>query len=119
MLFTGIDIEDIKRFENKTLENDSKFLKRIFTDKELEYCFSCYSPAEHLAARFCAKEAFIKAISCALNRKVPYSKIEILKNKNNSPYINLIDNNDFEFNISLSLSHEKNKAIAFVILYEK
>ena len=35
----GIDIEEISRFENKDLKTDEKFLKRIFTDKEFEYCF--------------------------------------------------------------------------------
>ena len=36
----GCDIEENSRFEGKTLENDEKFLKRIFSEAELSYCFS-------------------------------------------------------------------------------
>ena len=57
----GVDIEEISRFENKTLENDSHFLYKIYTQNELDYCFSNAQPARHLAARFCAKEEIGRA----------------------------------------------------------
>ena len=63
MLGIGVDIEKISRFRNKTLEKDEYFLKIIFTDKELEYSFSDSKSAQHLCARFFAKEATIKALS--------------------------------------------------------
>jgi phosphopantetheine--protein transferase-like protein len=92
MLYTGIDIEDISRFQNKTLEKDSKFLNRIFTHNELEYCFKNANPAPHLTARFCAKEAAVKALSNLYPKLIQYSKIEILKKENGSVYVNpLID----------------------------
>ena len=50
----GTDIEENSRFEGKTLENSKNFLERIYTKKELEYCFSCVNSAQHLCARFCA-----------------------------------------------------------------
>lgn len=116
MLYTGIDIEDISRFQNKTLEKDSKFLNRIFTHNELEYCFKNVNPAPHLAARFCAKEATVKALSNLYNKVVPYSKIEILKRENGSVYINILIEELKKYNYSLSISHEKQKAVAFVIV---
>ena len=70
MISNGIDIEDISRFEGKTLETDLKFLSRIFTQNELNYCFSFGNPAPHLAARYCAKEATVKALSNIYNRTI-------------------------------------------------
>ena len=75
----GVDIEEISRFENKTIENDFHFLNKIYTENELDYCFSNAQPARHLAARFCAKEAVVKALSNILNKNLSYSQIEILR----------------------------------------
>lgn len=113
MIAVGVDIEDISRFEGKTLEEDTHFLNKIYTKKELEYCFSNAQPAKHLAARFCAKESVVKALSNILNRNLSYSQIEILKHENGSPYVNLLDC-DLDIEIALSMSHDKEKAIAFV-----
>ncbi len=113
----GCDIEDISRFQNKTLDNDSKFLYRIFTKNELDYCFKNKNAAPHLAARYCAKEAAVKALSNLYNKTISYNQIEILKNKNGSVYINILIDELKKYNFSLSISHEKNKAIAFVIVY--
>lgn len=110
----GVDIEDIKRFEEKTLEKDSAFLERIFTEKELKYCFQFNRPAPHLAARFCAKEAVVKAVSNIYKNTVSYNKIEILNYDNGAPYINIHVDDLKKYNFSVSLSHEKDKAIAFV-----
>ena len=115
MIFTGVDIEDISRFENKTRENDSHFLNRIFTKNELDYCFSSALPAKHLAARFCAKEAVVKALSCVLEKNLSYSQIEILKRENGAPYVNLLGCED-DFCISVSLSHDHTKALAFAVV---
>ncbi len=111
MFSVGIDIEDIKRFDNK----DEKFLKRIFTDKELDYCLKMKNQKAHLCARFCAKEAVIKGLC----QKIPYNKIEILKNEKNAPFVNLLVEGFENFSFSLSISHEKDKAIACVIIDKK
>ena len=116
MLLTGVDIEDISRFSGKTLENDSKFLYRIFTQNEIDYCFKNSNPAPHLAARYCAKEAVVKALSSLYNKTIGYSNIEILKNENGSVFVNMLINELKEYNFSLSISHEKDKAIAFVVV---
>ena len=118
MISNGIDIEDISRFEGKTLANDLKFLSRIFTQNELDYCFSFSNPAPHLAARYCAKEATVKALSNIYNGTIGYSKIEVLKNPNGSVYINLLIDELKKYHYSLSISHEKEKSLAFVIIEE-
>ncbi len=112
----GCDIEEISRFKNKTLEKDSCFLYRIFTQKELDYCFKNKNSAPHLAARFCAKEAVVKALDGVYDKVVSYNKIEILNNPSGSPYINVLIDELKKYKFKVSLSHEKNKAIAFVII---
>ena len=66
-MYIGIDIEDVSRFENKEIDKDSKFLSRIFTQNELEYCFKNKNYAQSLSARYCAKEAVVKALSSCSN----------------------------------------------------
>lgn len=116
MISVGVDIEDISRFENKTLEQDSKFLFKIFTQKELDYCFSHSNPAPHLCARFCAKEAVVKAMSSKCDKLISYNKIEILKDKKGAVYVNMLIDELSEYSFSLSISHEKQKAVAFVVV---
>jgi holo-[acyl-carrier protein] synthase len=58
----GIDLLDIERLE-RALERRPGLAQRLFTDGEREYARSRAVPAQHLAARFCAKEAVAKALS--------------------------------------------------------
>lgn len=114
MIGIGVDIEDIARFEKSSLEKDIDFLKSIFSDRELEFCYSNKLYAKHLAARFCAKEAFYKAIS-EFNIEFKFNEIEILNKENGKPYLKLPDKFK-NFITSVSLAHDKTKAIATVIV---
>lgn len=109
----GIDIEDILRFENKS----QRFLDRIYSKFEQEYCLSKTIPASHFAVRFCAKEAVIKALN-SINIKQPaFNKIEVYHDKNKFPKIKLPDSQEYaNLIIEVSLSHDKTKAIAFVTI---
>lgn len=108
----GIDIEEIARFEMKTLENDAKFLNRIFSKEELEYCFAQFNPAQHLCARFCAKEAVIKALG---DKKISLNKIKIINDKTGKPTLYLPEPYN-EKVCSVSLAHCKNYACANVLI---
>jgi holo-[acyl-carrier protein] synthase len=59
----GIDLVSVSRIEAILERWGDRFLKRIFTRAEVDYCRSRHSPARSLAARFAAKEAFFKAVS--------------------------------------------------------
>lgn len=110
----GVDIEDIIRFEGK----DQKFLDRIYTESEQEYCLSKSKPASHFAVRFCAKEAVIKALN-SMNIKHPeFNQIEIYHSENSCPKIKILNSSEAYSNleIEVSLSHDKTKAIAFIII---
>ncbi len=111
----GIDIEEVKRFENKTIDNSSDFLKRIYTVKELEYCFSKKIAAQSLCARYCAKEAVVKALSDLKITDVYYSDIEILNTNKGVPQVKI--NKYPDIKVKVSLSHTKKYACANAIVY--
>jgi len=113
----GIDLEKIHRFDNLNLRKDSNFLNKIFTKKELDYCYSKDNPSQHLAARFAAKEAFIKAAqSAGEDTLLEYSSIKIDNNSNGEPFVT-INKNILKFRkIKLTLTHCKDVAGAFVLI---
>jgi len=108
----GVDIEDNSRFENKERIKDRTFLDKVFTNSEIDYCFSKSNPAPHLCARFCAKEAVIKALTYKGIKHSKLNDIEVYLGENGEPYIKLLDNKLQDINISISLSHDKTKSIA-------
>lgn len=110
----GVDIEDIERFKGKS----QGFLDRIFTENEQKYCKSFRNPESRFCARFCAKEAVVKALSGFGVKNVRYSEIEVFHDKNSCPNIRILKNLNRNFVINLSISHEKSKAIAFVTIEE-
>lgn len=110
----GVDIVDVKRFINI---KDS-FINKYFTKEEIIYIESKGNNAETIAGLYAAKEAFLKAIRVNLS-KYALKDIEILHN-NGEPILNINNKIKKEINKSnfcLSISHEKNYAIAFVIFY--
>lgn len=106
----GVDIEDINRFEGKSEE----FLNRIFTPLELEYCMKYSKPQSHLAVRFCAKEAVVKALTALGILHVSYNEIEVYHNENQCPQIRILKKLEKNIAFQVSLSHDRTKAIAFV-----
>ena len=108
----GVDIEEISRFKDKS----EKFLKRVFTSSELEYCMQYSKPESHLAVRFCAKEAVMKALTPLGIDIAEYNAIEIFHDKNNYPKVRILKNIGKDIKFELSLSHDRTKAIAFVIV---
>ncbi|MBE7705933.1 MAG: holo-[acyl-carrier-protein] synthase [Cyanobacteria bacterium SIG30] len=104
----GCDIEEIKRFKEK--KEDLKFLNRIFTENEIQYCFSKVKPEENLCVRFCAKEAVVKALS---DKTISYKNIEILNDENGKPCVKV---NGIDENIEISLSHSKEYAMAVALI---
>lgn len=122
MIFgTGVDIVKVQRFE-KWIENG--YIERFFNKAELcsENC-SFQHKMEHYAVRFAAKEAFGKALGCGL-AGFDLKDVYVVKDKNGKPFIALENNARKKFEslcynkgtIHLSLSHEKEYAVAFVVV---
>jgi len=114
----GTDIESIDRFSQADHTPNSPFLNKIFTKNELEYCFSKKTAAPHLAARYAGKEAIVKALASIGKANPSYKEIEIVNNKNGAPTVR-ISNAGFQgLQVHLSLSHCRDKAIAFTVVME-
>ncbi len=120
-MYTGIDIIEINRIE-KVFGSHKNFLKRIYTSDEVEYCKSRKNCYQHYAARFASKEAVLKAFGTGLRDKIKWTDIETLNDELGKPYVNLygrakelaMEKKIGE--ISVSLSHCKEYAVAHVLL---
>ena len=115
MIFIGNDIIEINRIKYMIKKYQNTFLDKIFTKHEKEYCNSKYKPEIHYAGRFAAKEA-VKKILLQENQNVivTLKNIEIVRNTNYPPVINII--NGPQKKIKLSISHTNNYATAIALL---
>ncbi|MDP8230753.1 MAG: holo-ACP synthase [Candidatus Gorgyraea atricola] len=110
----GVDIENIDRFTKLSFKKNRYFFDLIYTPKEMEYCFSKPNPYPHFAARFAGKEAVIKAVSGFGNLINP-KEVEILINSQGVPVAYINNKNAGHIKVILSLSHSKDRAIAFAL----
>lgn len=119
----GVDIIEIERIKEDVEQIGEKFLNRVFTDKEIEYCESKKTQKfQHYAGRFAAKEAAFKAVSKHLDNKysVCWKDFEVTNDNQGRPKINISNiNTDKIENIDISISHCRLYAIANVtVLYK-
>jgi len=112
----GIDIEGVYRF--RKLSMDSAFLHRVFTQKEQDYCLAHRSPAPHLAVRFAAKEAVVKALSSLKKTPPNYKDIEVINDENGIPLVHIHKQGFERLRITVSLSHSKSQAVALAVITE-
>ncbi|MCK4379209.1 MAG: holo-ACP synthase [Deltaproteobacteria bacterium] len=118
----GTDIVKISRVEELVSRYGDRFLKRLFLPAEISYCQPKKRPAIHFAARFAAKEAMLKALGTGLSQGISWKDMEVCRQPGAAP----------EFSFSgrvaelcrkrgitgslISLSHEQEFALAFVII---
>lgn len=116
----GIDIIEIDRVKESIESLDGKFINRVFTQKEIEYCESKKTQKyQHYAARFAAKEAVFKAVSHNLNNKynISWKEIEVVNRQDGRPSVNLYHEiKEDILNIDISMSHCKTYATANVVV---
>ncbi|MDD3419456.1 MAG: holo-ACP synthase [Candidatus Gastranaerophilales bacterium] len=115
-LAIGVDTEEIDRFKSYSDRNDP-FVKKVFTEKEADYCYSKKIFYQHLAARFCAKEALIKAVSSLLGKQYFYLDFEILNYDSGEPYVVFCNEELKQLKVKISLSHSKINATASVAVF--
>ena len=117
MLIAGVDIIEIARIHRVSEDYGLRFLKRIYTKKELLYC---RGRAPQLASRFAAKEAVMKALGTGV-RGVGWKEIEVKRERGHAPFIELhgraLRRSELIglANLALSLSHSREFAVASVI----
>jgi holo-[acyl-carrier protein] synthase len=79
ILGLGFDATDIPRVRGTFERYGERFLRRVFTDGEIAYCTRRRNPVPHLAARFAAKEAAMKALGTGHSRGVLWKDIEVVR----------------------------------------
>lgn len=107
----GIDIVRIERVKKIYERYGERFLKKVFSEREIAYCLGKRNAAECLAGRFAAKEAFYKALETDLQKKITLKEIEILADTSKRPYYNLPPHLD-GISTALSITHEREYAVA-------
>lgn len=111
----GVDLVAVERIERMVETWGEKFLTRVYTEKELEYCLPKRRKYEHLAGRFAAKESFIKAYG----GKLLLSDIEVISLENGEPTLRLdSDSRKVQGRVNLSITHESSYALAMLIISE-
>lgn len=127
-VFCGTDIISVARIKNSITELGETFIKRIYTDEEINYCESKrMCKFQSYAARFAAKEAMYKAISPENADYVSWHDLEVVKKKNGKPVAKLTGRLKEEAekkgisdeDIDISLSHDDSFAIATVVIKSK
>lgn len=114
MISNGVDILNIHRFQE--LVKKEHFMNSIFTEKEKEYIQKHGNNLATIAGLFCAKEAFLKSLKKGI-QNYSLKEIEIFHDENNAPLIVLHGQIKKDFpieNLSLSISHDGDYAVAFV-----
>ena len=116
----GSDIAEVKRFE-KWVKNP-QMIDRFFNEREVSRGKNIFAMCQHLAVRFAAKEAFSKALGTGLSG-FELKDVYITKDENGKPFlnfqksaINLLKERCGECRVHVSLSHEKEYALAFVVI---
>jgi holo-[acyl-carrier protein] synthase len=113
----GIDLLEIERLE-RALARRPRLATRLFTDNELAYAQKRAHPAMHLAARFCAKEAVVKAL--ALEVWNPHD-VEIVREGDGAPSVRLSGHaatraSELGGTVEISLTHTRGMAGAVAVV---
>jgi holo-[acyl-carrier protein] synthase len=121
LLAHGIDIVEVPRIARMLEEHGERFLDRCFTGAEREYCLAGKRRDEHLAARFAAKEAVLKALGTGWKSGIAWTDVEVVRDPSGAPLVRLhgaaaaVAAERGIGSWSLSLSHTEGYAVASAI----
>ena len=123
VLGIGIDIIEIERIKESIEKLGDRFLNKIYTKIELDYCNSKANKYQHYAARFAAKEAIYKAISTHFQQGIGWHEVEIYNEPNGMPsvkfYGKLKHFLGVDKDLKITMSHSNNYVTCFAILFNK
>ena len=117
---SGVDIVSVERIARIATERP-RFAERVFTPGELEYCRGRPRVHEHMAGRFAAKEAVLKALGTGIAERVSWTEIEIGRDGAGRPLVELagvaaeLAEREGIVQIDVSLSHTDELAIAYAV----
>jgi holo-[acyl-carrier protein] synthase len=113
----GVDIVDVRRIAEAILRWGDKFVERIYTPDEIDYCLRRARQAESFAVRFAAKEAFAKALK--VGRASIWREVEVVRGDSPRPGVRLHGHARSlvgSRRVDLSLSHAQTHAVAVVLI---
>ncbi len=114
----GVDLVNIERLKKIRERWGEKFLMRVFTPEETNYCLQYSFPSRHLAGIFAAKEAVSKALGTGISLGISWQEIQVKSTKGHPPQVKLsgiaakVAKKRGIGNILISLSHDTAYAIA-------
>jgi len=118
----GTDLAQVGRFRRLLAGEKAAVLVRIFTEQERAYALAKKDPAPHLAARFAAKEAFLKALGLGLRGGLTWQDMEVVRDELGKPSLHLrgqaeqLCRERAVSRVHLSYSHDGDYAQAVVVL---
>jgi holo-[acyl-carrier protein] synthase len=120
----GVDLVKIPRLRDVIGRWDERFLRRVFTEAEIDYCRARRDPVPHFAARFAAKEAGMKALGTGLGLGVTWRELEVRRERGQAPTLEL-HGRTRELGLArggcrmlLALSHDGDYALAHAVLVD-
>ncbi len=122
ILGLGVDLCRTPRFRTMLEQGKMAVIERLFTAEERRYCLAKKDGAPHLAARFAAKEAFLKSLGLGLRSGMSWQDLEVLRNELGAPSLKIsgragqIADERGVCQVHLSYSHDGDYATATVIL---
>ena len=122
VLGVGIDIVENGRIEHSLERFGERFLHRVFTAGEIEYCQSMKYPARHFAARFAAKEAVSKAFGTGIGKAMGWRDIDVHRHPSGQPFVVLeggakqLAEERGVSAVWISLSHTDHHAAATIVM---
>jgi holo-[acyl-carrier protein] synthase len=118
----GIDLVEVSRIRSSLTRFGERFLRRILHPAEIAYCQQFRQPAQHVAARFAAKEAVAKSLGTGFGAKLNWLDIEVARHESGEPFIRLHGSAQDLLaerggkHVFLSLSHTAQNAIAVALI---
>ena len=83
----GIDLVEVKRIRSTIGRWGERFVRKVFTDVEIDYCRSKKNSYQHYAARFAAKEAVAKSLAIGWSGGFRWRDIEVVNDRSGKPSV--------------------------------
>lgn len=121
----GIDIVQIKRIEQDLERWGERFTQKIFTSGEIDYCSKKKNSSPNFAARFAAKEAFVKALGIGMRRGIHWKDVEVTRGPLGKPVLKLggqalqVCTKEKIAGVFVSITHDREYSSAIVVLEVK
>ncbi len=118
----GIDMVEVKRIEKALRRWGERFQNKVFTAHEINYCLRKRNSSPNFAARFAAKEAFVKALGIGFRRGIHWKDVEVQRDPLGKPILRLhgraqeILQKEKIRGVFVSLTHDGEYGSATVIL---